>query len=90
MGYDKINVTAAQTLNSLYNNLLGTTKWYPGEGEPVVDFLMSVTAFLQTSYDLVDLDQATAGFDNILAMLLKNESVVNDKVRIEMEKKFRP
>lgn len=73
-------MTATETLNSLFNNLQGTAKWYPGEGEPVIDFLMSVTAFLQTSYDLTDLDQATVGFDKILIMLLKNESIVNEKV----------
>ncbi|VVC31655.1 Hypothetical protein CINCED_3A008111 [Cinara cedri] len=84
LGYDRINVTAAKTLNSLFNNLQGTTKWYPGEGEPVIDFLMSVTAFLQTSYDLADLDQASVGFDNILTMLLKNDSVVNDKKIVQL------
>lgn len=82
LGYDKINVTAAKTLNSLYSNLQTTAKWYPGEGEPVIDFLMTVTAFLQTSYDLADLDQASVSFDNILGMLLENNSIVNEKVMI--------
>lgn len=82
MGYDKVNATAAKTLSSLYSDLHSTTKWYPGEGEPVIDFLVSVTAYLQKSYDLGDLDQATISFDNILSMLLENDSVVNEKVSV--------
>jgi hypothetical protein len=80
LGYDKINVTAAKTLNSLYSNLQTMAKWYPGEGEPVIDFLMTVTAFLQTSHDLADLDQASVSFNNILSILLENNSIVNEKV----------
>lgn len=80
LGYDKVNVTAAKTLSSLYNELHTTAKWYPGEGEPVIDFLVSVTSYLQKSYDLADLDQTSDSFDNILRMLLKNNSVVNEKV----------
>lgn len=80
LGYDTANVTAAKTLESLYNHLQTTTKWYPGEGEPVIDFLMTVTTFLQTSYNLADLDRASDPFDSILTMLLKNDSIVSDKV----------
>lgn len=82
LGYDKINVTAAKTLNSLFNNLQSTTEWYPGEGEPVIDFLMSVTTFLQTSNELADLNQASGSFNKILTVLLENNSVVNEKVCI--------
>lgn len=82
MGYDKVNVTAAKTLSSLYNELHTTAKWYPGEGEPVIDFLVSVTSYLQKSYDLADLDQTSDSFDNILSMLLENDSVVNEKVSV--------
>lgn len=81
LGYDKINVTATKTLNSLFNNLQSTAKWYPGEGEPVIDFLISVTTFLQASRNLADLNRASISFDNILTILLKNNSVVNEKVR---------
>lgn len=87
LGYDKINVTATKTLDSLFNNLQSTAKWYPGEGEPVIDFLMSVTTFLQTSHNLDDLDQASVNFDNILSMLMKNDSIVSEKVCINSEKK---
>jgi len=80
LGYDKVNVTAAKTLSSLYSDLQSTAIWYPGEGEPVIDFLVSVTSYLQKSYDLADLDQASVSFDNILSMLLENDSVVNEKV----------
>lgn len=73
-------MTAAKTLSSLYNDLQSTAIWYPGEGEPVIDFLVSVTSYLQKSYDLADLDQASVNFDNILSMLLENDSVVNEKV----------
>lgn len=82
LGYDKINVTAAKTLNFLFNYLQNTAEWYPGEGEPVIDFLMSVTTFLQTSNDLADLNQASGSFNNILTVLLENNSVVNEKVFI--------
>lgn len=81
LGYDKVNVTAAKTLSSLYIELHSTAVWYPGEGEPVIDFLVSVTSYLQKSSDLADLDQASISFDNILSMLLENDSVVNEKVR---------
>lgn len=81
LGYDTANVTAAKALESLFNHLQTTTKWYPGEGEPVIDFLMTVTTFLQTSYNLADLDRASGPFDSILTMLLKNDSIVSEKVR---------
>jgi len=81
LGYDKVNVTAAKTLNSLYSDLHSTAVWYPGEGEPIIDFLVSVTSYLQKSSDLADLNQASISFDNILSMLLENDSVVNEKVR---------
>uniref|UniRef100_A0A2S2QQX5 Notch 2 N-terminal-like protein n=1 Tax=Sipha flava TaxID=143950 RepID=A0A2S2QQX5_9HEMI len=84
LGYDKINVTAAKTLNSLYSNLQTMAKWYPGEGEPVIDFLMTVTAFLQTSHDLADLDQASVSFNNILSILLENNSIVNEKKIVQL------
>ncbi|XP_025208811.1 uncharacterized protein LOC112604131 [Melanaphis sacchari] len=79
LGYDKINVTAAKTLSSLYSELHTIAKWYPGEGEPIIDFLVSVTSYLQKSYDLADLNQTSDSFDNILSMLLENGSVVNEK-----------
>lgn len=81
LGYDKVNVTAAKTLSLLYSELHSTAVWYPGEGEPVIDFLVSVTSYLQKSFDLADLYQASISFDNILSMLLDNDSVVNEKVR---------
>jgi len=82
LGYDKVNVTAAKTLSLLYSELHTTAKWYPGEGEPVIDFLVSVTSYLQKSYNLADLDQTSNSFDNILRMLLENDSVVNEKVSV--------
>jgi len=82
LGYDKVNVTAEKTLDSLFNHLQTTAKWYPGEGEPVIDFLMSVTTFLQTSNNLADLDQASVSFNNILNMLMKSDSIVSEKVRL--------
>ncbi|XP_027846622.2 uncharacterized protein LOC114126804 [Aphis gossypii] len=84
LGYDKVNVTAAKTLSSLYSELHTTAKWYPGEGEPVIDFLVSVTSYLQKSFDLADLDQTSDSFDNILRMLLENDSVVNEKKIVQL------
>lgn len=84
LGYDKVNVTAAKTLSSLYSDLHSTAVWYPGEGEPVIDFLMSVTSYLQKSSDLADLHQASISFDNILSMLLENDSVVNEKKIVQL------
>ncbi|XP_050536407.1 uncharacterized protein LOC126902823 [Daktulosphaira vitifoliae] len=81
LGFERES-TAAKTLNSLKYHMQKTDEWYPGEGESIVEFLSSVTNFLQNSNQLEDLDEATSSFNNILDVLLKNKSIIT-KEKIE-------
>ncbi|XP_050429321.1 uncharacterized protein LOC126838713 isoform X2 [Adelges cooleyi] len=74
LGFER-NVTATETLNLLYADISKTEEWHPGEGEPIVDFLRSVTKFLMKSAQLSDLDRATHSFNGILDVLLRNKSI---------------